>query len=54
MVNRDPNDLGLWADVGPHRITHAILAAVYGVLQVRGVTVFMEDESNVLSQARIL
>ncbi|MEW5305628.1 MAG: hypothetical protein WDW36_008157 [Sanguina aurantia] len=33
MVNRDPNDLGLWADVGPHRITHAVLAAVYGVLQ---------------------
>lgn len=36
MVNREPLDMGVWPDVGPYRLTRAVLAAGYGLLQVGG------------------
>lgn len=33
MVNREPLDLGPWADTGPYRVTRAVLAAAYALLQ---------------------
>lgn len=35
LVNLEPLDLSAWSDVGPHRTTRAVLAAVYGIVQVR-------------------
>lgn len=33
MLPREPLDLGTCPDLGPYRITRAVLAAVYGLLQ---------------------
>lgn len=35
LVNKEPLDGSPWPDVSPNRVTRAVLAAVYGVLQVR-------------------
>ncbi len=35
MVNREPLDLGPYVDVGPYRVTRAVLASAYALLQVR-------------------
>eukprot|EP00798_Chlamydomonas_sp_ICE-L_P020814 gene20814-27649_t len=33
MVNREPLDIGPWSDLGPYRLTRAVLSSAYGMLQ---------------------
>lgn len=56
MVGREPLDLGHWPDMGPGRVTRAVLGAAYALLQVgcgAHLGVFMARWGGVLERPRL-